>query len=248
MKSSQAPGQDEDGEALPIVRPRRQEGNGYSDDEILPAPVVHQTGTGEKALLRVRWADYADSAHYWTTLGVYVLFVSLYLRFAHRSFTSVRYTCRTTDTYMADILDMACRKRRLTTSKEFALLLEDQSIIVPLDRTVLSLEGKRSLIIMKKTLIDSLGPEFGRKPGRSSDPNGTCLFYPFRLLGPGLVRWGFRSSACGARQGLLELLVYEQMFLVVLYCSIPTTLPVARVVWLDTRTFRSVLHLGPSAP
>jgi len=69
MKSSQDPDMPQDGIELGPPR-RRQEGTGYSDDEVLPPPVIHQTGTGEKALLRVRWADYADSAHYWTTLAV----------------------------------------------------------------------------------------------------------------------------------------------------------------------------------
>lgn len=81
---------------------------------------------------------------------------------------------------MADILDMACRKRRLTTSKEFALLLEDLTMIVPLDRTVASLQGRSSLVVMKKTLIETLGPELARKPGRSSDPNGaspSCVVF-----------------------------------------------------------------------
>jgi hypothetical protein len=73
MKSSQDPDAPQEGNE-PAPR-RRQEGTGYSDDEVLPPPVIHQTGTGEKALLRVRWADYADSAHYWTTLGVYVMSV-----------------------------------------------------------------------------------------------------------------------------------------------------------------------------
>lgn len=71
MKSSQDPNAPQEGNE-PVPPRRRQEGTGYSDDEVLPPPVIHQTGTGEKALLHVRWADYADSAHYWTTLGVYV--------------------------------------------------------------------------------------------------------------------------------------------------------------------------------
>lgn len=74
---------------------------------------------------------------------------------------------------MADILEMACRKqRRQTNSKDWALLLDDKTILVPLDRTVASLQDRRSLIIMKRSLLDTLGPGLGRKPGRSSDPNG----------------------------------------------------------------------------
>lgn len=76
---------------------------------------------------------------------------------------------------MADILEMACRKRRITNSKDWALLLEDRSILVPLDRTVASLQDRRSLIIMKRSLLDTLQPEQGKKPGRSSDPNGKSL-------------------------------------------------------------------------
>jgi hypothetical protein len=76
---------------------------------------------------------------------------------------------------MADILEMACRKRRIINSKDWALLLEDRSILVPLDRTVASLQDQRSLIIMKRSLLDTLQPEQGKKPGRSSDPNGKSL-------------------------------------------------------------------------
>ncbi|KAF8315344.1 hypothetical protein DL93DRAFT_2096746 [Clavulina sp. PMI_390] len=140
---------------------RRPEGTGYSDDEVLPPPVVHHTGTGEKVLLRVRWETYADSAHLWTTLAV------------------------TTDIYLADVLEMACRKRRLeNTSKDWALLLDDKSILLPLDRTVVSLfrdekdlakKPQRSLIIIKRSLLDSLEPGQARKPGRSSDPNASIF-------------------------------------------------------------------------
>lgn len=80
---------------------------------------------------------------------------------------------------MADVLEMACRKRRLTNSKDWALLLDDKSILIPLDRTVTSLQGRKSLIIMKRTLLDALGPGLGRKPGRSSDPNGAYSCFLF---------------------------------------------------------------------
>lgn len=76
---------------------------------------------------------------------------------------------------MADILEMACRKRRLPNSKDWALLLDDRSVLIPLDRTVTSLQERNSLIIMKRSLLDTLEPGQGKKPGRSNDPNGAFV-------------------------------------------------------------------------
>lgn len=76
---------------------------------------------------------------------------------------------------MADVLDLVCRKRRLPSSKDWALLLEDRSILIPLDRTVASLEGRKDLVIMKRSLLDNLGSGQGRQPGRSADPNASIF-------------------------------------------------------------------------
>ena len=84
---------------------------------------------------------------------------------------------RTTDAYLVDVLDMVCRNKKIAYPKDYALLLEDLSILVPLDRTVTSLQGMKDLCIMKQALLDSLNPGLGKKPGRATDPNGQCDFF-----------------------------------------------------------------------
>ena len=70
---------------------------------------------------------------------------------------------------------MVCKKKKIANPKDYALLLEDLSILVPLDRTVESLKGMKELCIMKEALLDTLGPGLGKKPGRAADPNGKSL-------------------------------------------------------------------------
>ncbi len=71
--------------------------------------------------------------------------------------------------YMQEALEMVCRKRKLDNPKEYALLLADMSILIPLDRTVASLQGKRELVIIKKS---RLGGDVLKGAGRTTDPNG----------------------------------------------------------------------------
>lgn len=73
---------------------------------------------------------------------------------------------------MADVLDRVCRRRRLETPKEWALVTGDMRIVIPLDRTVASLAGKTELVLVKKALLDQLGLSKDKRLGRSSDPNG----------------------------------------------------------------------------
>jgi target of rapamycin complex 2 subunit MAPKAP1 len=72
--------------------------------------------------------------------------------------------------YMQDALEMVCRKRRLQV-KEYALLLADMSILIPLDRTVASLQGKSDLMLVKRSMLHNLNVDV-RPFGRSTDPNG----------------------------------------------------------------------------
>ena len=65
--------------------------------------------------------------------------------------------------------------------KDYVLLLEDLSILVPLNWTVTSLQGMKDLCTMKQALLDSLGPGLGKKPGRASDPNGQWLLSSISL-------------------------------------------------------------------
>ena len=73
--------------------------------------------------------------------------------------------------YMQEALEMVCRKRRLNP-KEYALLLGDMSILVPLDRTVASLQGKTDLMLVKVSMLPTLGVDVARPAGTSTDPNG----------------------------------------------------------------------------
>lgn len=65
---------------------------------------------------------------------------------------------------------MVCRKRKLQAN-EYALLLADMSILIPLDRTVASLQGKSELMLVKRSMLPHLNLDV-RPFGRSTDPNG----------------------------------------------------------------------------
>lgn len=73
--------------------------------------------------------------------------------------------------YMQEALELVCRKRKLDP-KDYALLLGNMSLLIPLDRTVASLEGKRELVIVKRTMLPQLGIDVVRGTGRTTDPNG----------------------------------------------------------------------------
>lgn len=72
---------------------------------------------------------------------------------------------------MQEALEMVCRKRKLDNPKEYALMLADMSILIPLDRTVASLQGKRELIIIRRNM---LGGDVLKATGKTTDPNGMC--------------------------------------------------------------------------
>ena len=83
--------------------------------------------------------------------------------------------------YMQEALETVCRKRRLQP-KEYALLLSDMSILIPLDRTVASLQGESDLRLVKRSMLPHMNVDV-RPIGRSTDPNGTSLL-PFSPLLP----------------------------------------------------------------
>jgi hypothetical protein len=82
--------------------------------------------------------------------------------------------------YMQEALETVCRKRRLQP-KEYALLLSDMSILIPLDRTVASLQGESDLRLVKRSMLPHMNVDV-RPIGRSSDPNGTSLPFFFSCL------------------------------------------------------------------
>lgn len=75
--------------------------------------------------------------------------------------------------YMQEALEMVCRKRKLQAN-EYALLLSDMSILIPLDRTVASLQGNSELMLVKRSYLPHLSLDV-RPFGRSTDPNGAFL-------------------------------------------------------------------------
>jgi target of rapamycin complex 2 subunit MAPKAP1 len=75
--------------------------------------------------------------------------------------------------YMQEALETVCRKRRLQP-KEYALLLSDMSILIPLDRTVASLQGESDLRLVKRSMLPHMNVDV-RPIGRSTDPNGTSF-------------------------------------------------------------------------
>ncbi|KZO98454.1 SIN1-domain-containing protein [Calocera viscosa TUFC12733] len=77
----------------------------------------------------------------------------------------------TSDTYLADVLDAVCRKRRLPNSKEWGLMTSDMTIAIPLDRTVASLEGKHSLVLVSRTYLQENG--FLAQRWKTTDPNAS---------------------------------------------------------------------------
>jgi hypothetical protein len=77
---------------------------------------------------------------------------------------------------MQEALEYVCRRRKLANPNDYALLLADRSILIPLDRTVASLQGKRELLLVKRSMLPMLGGNIVRGVGRTTDPNGTCCF------------------------------------------------------------------------
>lgn len=95
--------------------------------------------------------------------------------------------------YMQEALELVCRKRKLASPKDYALLLADMSIIIPLDRTVASLQGKRELVLVKRSMLDQMGGTTLKATGKTTDPNGEILIH--QLLWPRVdLIWNFDSQ------------------------------------------------------
>ncbi|KAF9459128.1 stress-activated map kinase interacting protein 1-domain-containing protein [Collybia nuda] len=103
---------------------------------------------GPQIFLRIRVEDTADAVHISTTIPV------------------------SAGMYMQEALELVCRKRKLNDPKDYALLLADMSILIPLDRTVASLQGKRELILIKRSM---LGGDVLKGTGKTTDPNASIF-------------------------------------------------------------------------
>lgn len=76
--------------------------------------------------------------------------------------------------YTAEVLELACQKRKLNDPKDYALVLDlgPTKVFIPLDKTVKSLQGKRDLILMKRDMLREYGVEISSESSRTTDPNG----------------------------------------------------------------------------
>ncbi|KAJ6461981.1 stress-activated map kinase interacting protein 1-domain-containing protein [Mycena vulgaris] len=76
--------------------------------------------------------------------------------------------------YMQEVLERVCRKTRLDHTEDYALLLANDNtrILIPLDRTVASLQGKRELVLIRRTMIPD---NVVRGTGKTTDPNASIL-------------------------------------------------------------------------
>ncbi|KAI0718350.1 stress-activated map kinase interacting protein 1-domain-containing protein [Cerioporus squamosus] len=80
--------------------------------------------------------------------------------------------------YMAEVLEAVCQRRKLSSPKDYALVVEvspDVKINIPLDRTVRSLQGKRELILIKKNMLREYGVEVRERKGGTTDPNASIF-------------------------------------------------------------------------
>ncbi|KAJ7594662.1 stress-activated map kinase interacting protein 1-domain-containing protein [Mycena floridula] len=109
--------------------------------------------SGPPIFLRCRVADTADAdaVHISTTIPV------------------------SAEMYMQEALELVCRKRKLPNPKDYALLVADMSILIPLDRTVASLQGKRDLVLIKRSMLEEMGANILKIAGRTTDPNASIF-------------------------------------------------------------------------
>lgn len=71
--------------------------------------------------------------------------------------------------YMQEALELVCRRRKISNPNDYALLLADKSILIPLDRTVASLQGNRELLLVKRSMLPG---DILKGAVKSTDPNG----------------------------------------------------------------------------
>jgi hypothetical protein len=84
--------------------------------------------------------------------------------------------------YFADIIEVLITKKRLSPSEpsEWALLLGDLSMVLPLDRTVESLMGNVDLALVTKSWAEDKGLSTGGRNGerRGGDPSSESVCIP----------------------------------------------------------------------
>ncbi|KAJ7148646.1 hypothetical protein C8R43DRAFT_1088314 [Mycena crocata] len=108
------------------------------------------SGHGPQIFLRIKVEDTPDTVHIATTIPV------------------------SAGMYMQEVLERVCRKTKLDHPEDYALLLANDNtrILIPLDRTVASLQGKREPVLIRRTMIDD---NVVRGTGKTTDPNASIL-------------------------------------------------------------------------
>lgn len=120
---------------------------------MMSSSLGRSTAQGPPLFLRIRIADTADAGHVSTTIQV------------------------SGGMYIAEVLDLVCQKRKLSGAQDYALVvdLNGMKILIPIDKTVRSLQGKRDLMLIKKNMLQAYGVEVNKKTGRSTDPNASIF-------------------------------------------------------------------------
>ncbi|KAH0833267.1 stress-activated map kinase interacting protein 1-domain-containing protein [Lanmaoa asiatica] len=126
-------------------------GSLFGTTPILSSSLGPSSSHGPPIFLRIRVADTADAVHISTTIPV------------------------SSGMYMQEALELVCRKRKLANPKDYALILNDLNILIYLDRTVASLEGKRELILVKRSMLPQMGIEPETRATRTTDPNASIF-------------------------------------------------------------------------
>lgn len=79
----------------------------------------------------------------------------------------------TNDRYLADVLETICKRRELGSPEKWALVVPEKDIVVPLDRTVESLQGNYDLALVRR---QDLGLQHsGAFTTQSTNPNASIF-------------------------------------------------------------------------
>ncbi|TFK66345.1 hypothetical protein BDN72DRAFT_844502 [Pluteus cervinus] len=105
---------------------------------------------GPQIFLRIRVEDTADAVHISTTIPV------------------------SAGMYMQEALELVCRKRKLMNPNDYVLVVSEGKILIPLDRTVASLQGKRELLLLKRSALP-MNYDITKLTGKTTDPNASIF-------------------------------------------------------------------------
>jgi hypothetical protein len=85
------------------------------------------------------------------------------------------------DMYLADVVELTCRKKFLENPKDWIFTLPDKGIVVPLDRTVESLQGMHHLALQRKNTVLNTTTATNQARAKlaglhNTNPNGTSTY------------------------------------------------------------------------